>query len=62
LELHRLLQPFDKIELKGIPPSLQSQAVTVSKEKSRRTMDFTSSFDAAKTKKRKNSDDQIATK
>ena len=41
LELHRFLKPFAEIELKGIPPSLQSKAVTVAKEKSRRTMDFT---------------------
>ncbi len=63
LELHRFLKPFDQIQLKGLPPSLKTKAVTVQKEKSHRTIDFSaSSFDAAKTKKRKNSDDKIATK
>jgi hypothetical protein len=62
LELHRFLRPYAEIELKGIPPSLKQRAVTVPKEKSRRTADFSSSFDAAKTKKRKASDDKIATK
>lgn len=57
------MKPFDQIQLKGLPPSLKSKTVTVQKEKSHRTVDFSaSSFDAAKTKKRKASDDKIATK
>lgn len=64
LELHRLLRPFEEIQLKGIPPALHQHALTLPKEKSRRTADlsFPSSFEAAKDRKRKNSDDKILAK
>lgn len=56
------MKPFPEIQLKGIPANLKLNAVTVQKEKSRRTMNFDFSIDASSVKKRKNSDDKIATK
>lgn len=40
LELHRLMKPYNEIELKGVPSTLKTGKKIVAKEKSRRTANF----------------------